>query len=84
MKRIFLVLTILIIGFSYTNATCPQGWQSTSITYLYDSNGDNIPDCEVAVYYCYITLPTDEFKVKIDRITVDITCGLDFINTTDF
>lgn len=83
-KLIFIFAIAFVLFVANANATCPTGWTSTSITYLYDSNSDNIPDCEVTVYYCYITLPTGEFKVKIDRITIDIDCGLNFINTTDF
>jgi len=82
------LIFIFVIAFSFiimnANATCPTGWTSRSVTYLYDSDNDEIGDCEVTVHYCHITLPTGEFKVKIDRITLQMDCALDFIDTTDF
>ena len=75
-KMIFMFVIALTVFVTNANATCPTGWTSEDFSYEYT------PGCTVTVYYCHITLPTGEFKVKIDRITLQMDCALDFINTT--
>ena len=83
-KLIFIFViafTLLVVN---ANATCDPGWTPDDFSYLYDSDNDNIGDCEITVYYCYIILPTGLFKVKIDKITFQMDCGLDVMNTSAF
>jgi len=53
-------------------------------SYLYDSDNDEIPDCDITVYYCYIVEPTGELKYEVDELKVDIPCGITLLGEVNF